>query len=141
MKALSILQKTAVIATGLAVCAPAMAVKYGELDGNGHPHVGLMVALDSDGNPLWRCSGTMVTPTIYLTAGHCTYGAARVTIWFDADVDAGRPGNGYPFAGQVFGLRTHTRSSTIPPSSFTTSEWSFSTHPGIREEPTAHCRN
>ena len=29
--------------------------------------------------------------------------ATRVTIWFDADVDAGRPGNGYPRVGQVFG--------------------------------------
>ncbi len=85
------------------VATPASAIKYGELDGARHPNVGLMVALDDAGNPLWRCSGTLVSPRHYLTAGHCTYGAARVTIWFDADVDAGRPGNGYPFAGQVFG--------------------------------------
>ena len=81
----------------------ALAIKYGDLDSNDHPNVGLMVALDGSGNPMWRCSGTLVSPTIYLTAGHCTDGAARVTIWFDSDVDARRPGNGYPFAGQVFG--------------------------------------
>lgn len=52
---------------------------------------------------MWRCSGTLVSPRHFLTAGHCTYGASRVTIWFDADIDAGRPGNGYPYAGQVFG--------------------------------------
>jgi hypothetical protein len=52
---------------------------------------------------MWRCSGTLVSPRHFLTAGHCTYGAARVTIWFDADIDAGRPGNGYPFVGQVSG--------------------------------------
>ncbi|MGH2384452.1 MAG: hypothetical protein ACRDGB_05290 [Candidatus Limnocylindria bacterium] len=34
--------------------APAGAVTYGELDGDRHPHVGLMVAKDADGNPLFR---------------------------------------------------------------------------------------
>lgn len=62
-----------------------------------------MVALNANGDPMGRCSGTLVSPRHYLTAGHCTFGAARVTIWFDADVDAGRPGNGYPFTGQVGG--------------------------------------
>lgn len=86
-----------------ATTLPALAVKYGELDNDRHPHVGLMVAKDGQGNPMWRCSGTLVSPTIYLTAGHCTYGAARVEIWFAADIDAGRPGNGYPFNGEVSG--------------------------------------
>lgn len=89
--------------TALALCAPAHAIKYGDLDGDDHPNVGLMVALDADGNAMWRCSGTLMTPTIYLTAGHCTFGAARVAIWFASDVDAGRPGNGYPTVGEVFG--------------------------------------
>ena len=53
---------------------------------------------------MWRCSGTLVSPRHQLTAGYCTCGAARVTIWFNADVDAGRPGNGYPTVGQVFGM-------------------------------------
>ena len=50
----------------------AFAVTDGELDGDGHPFVGLMIAQDADGNPLWRCSGTLLSPTLYLTAGHCT---------------------------------------------------------------------
>jgi V8-like Glu-specific endopeptidase len=79
---------------------PVGAVTDGELDGNGHPYVGLMVADDANGNPLWRCSGTLISPTIFLTAGHCTEApAVRATIWFEADIDAGRPGNGYPFGG------------------------------------------
>lgn len=82
---------------------PAFAVTYGELDGDRHPHVGLMVAKNASGAPMWRCSGTLVSPTMYLTAGHCTYGAARVEIWFAADVDAGRPGNGYPLHGEAGG--------------------------------------
>ena len=45
-----------------------------------------MVALDADGYPLWRCSGTFLSPTLFLTAGHCTESpAASATIWFDAD--------------------------------------------------------
>jgi hypothetical protein len=80
------------------------AITDGEPDGNGHPYVGLMVAQDGAGNPLWRCSGTLLSPTLFLTAGHCTEApAAHVEIWFAADVDAGRPGNGYPFNGEVGG--------------------------------------
>jgi secreted trypsin-like serine protease len=103
-------------AAALLAGAPALAVTDGELDGDGHPNVGLMVALDGAGNPLWRCSGTLVSPRHYLTAGHCTYGATRVTIWFDADIDAGRPGNGYPFTGPVNGT-PHTHPN-FPTASF-----------------------
>ena len=85
--------------------APVQAVKNGELDGDGHPYVGLMVAQDADGNPLWRCSGTLISPTLYLTAGHCTEApAAHVEIWFDADVESGIPGNGYPLTGDAGGI-------------------------------------
>src|SRR5512147_2908585 len=78
----------------------AAAITDGEPDGNGHPYVGLMVAQDENGAPLWRCSGTLLSPTVFLTAGHCTEApAAHVEIWFAADVDAGRPGHGYPLNG------------------------------------------
>lgn len=83
---------------------PAAAVTDGELDGNGHPYVGLMVAQDAKGNPLWRCSGTLISATVFLTAGHCTEApAAKAQIWFAADVESGIPGNGYPFRGDVGG--------------------------------------
>lgn len=83
---------------------PAAAVTDGELDGNRHPYVGLMVAQDADGTPLWRCSGTLIGSKLFLTAGHCTEApAAHVEIWFDADVESGIPNNGYPNDGQVGG--------------------------------------
>lgn len=88
----------------LGVAAPAGAVTDGTLDGDGHPYVGLMVAQDAAGNPLWRCSGTLLSPTVFLTAGHCTEApAAHVEIWFQSDVEHGIPQNGYPFTGQVDG--------------------------------------
>src|SRR5918995_6443324 len=80
------------------------AVTDGELDGERHPYVGLMVAQDAKGNPLWRCSGTLLSAKLFLTAGHCTEApAAKVAIWFQSDVESGIPANGYPFKGQVSG--------------------------------------
>jgi secreted trypsin-like serine protease len=77
---------------------PVAAVQFGELDGDAHPHVGLLV-FDVGGSPAWRCSGTLLSPTVMLTAGHCTFGTSGGRVWFDSDVSAGRPGNGYPFSG------------------------------------------
>ena len=93
-----------VVALTAIISGPAMAITDGVPDGNTHDFVGLMVAKNAAGQPLWRCSGTMVSPTVFLTAGHCTEApAASAEIWFDADVDAGRPGNGYPFDGPYQG--------------------------------------
>lgn len=76
----------------------------GELDGDAHPHVALMVATTATGQPLWRCSGTFISPTVYVTAGHCVSApAARAEIWLASDVESGIPGNGYPFTGDVSG--------------------------------------
>ena len=86
------------------VALPASAITDGSPDGDAHPYVGLMVAQDADGNPLWRCSGTLISPTLFLTAGHCTEApAAHVEIWFDADVESGIPANGYPLTGEASG--------------------------------------
>lgn len=102
MRRALLLLMTATLLSALAI--PAGAVTDGQLDGNGHPYVGLMVAQDADGNPLWRCSGTLLSATLFLTAGHCTEApAAHVEIWFDADVESGIPGNGYPLTGDVGG--------------------------------------
>src|SRR4029453_9894768 len=103
------------VAAVLVVAAqPASAVTDGALDGNAHPFVGLMVAQDSGGNPLWRCSGTLLSSTLFLTAGHCTESpAAHAEIWFAADVESGIPGNGYPNHGDVGGT-THTHPQYDP---------------------------
>jgi secreted trypsin-like serine protease len=86
------------------VVGAAGAVTDGYPDGEGHPYVGLVVAQTAEGAPLWRCSGTLISPTIFLTAGHCTEApAAHMEIWFDSDVQSGIPGNGYPNTGDVGG--------------------------------------
>jgi secreted trypsin-like serine protease len=99
---LAMLAAAALLATALAV--PAVAITDGQLDGNGHPYVGLMVAKNQAGAPLWRCSGTLLSPTVFLTAGHCTEAPAySAEIWFAADVQSGMPANGYPTKGEVSG--------------------------------------
>jgi secreted trypsin-like serine protease len=104
-KILALLGAVAVAcAIGVGAIGPAGAVTDGELDGNGHPYVGLMVAQDANGDPLWRCSGTLLSARLFLTAGHCTEApAAHVEIWFASDVESGIPANGYPNNGDVGG--------------------------------------
>jgi V8-like Glu-specific endopeptidase len=105
----------AIVALGIGNAA---AISDGDLDGNGHPYVGLMVASDAAGNPMWRCSGTLLSSTLFLTAGHCTEApAAHVEIWFAADVQSGVPANGYPFKGDVGGT-PHTHPSYNPAAFF-----------------------
>lgn len=52
----------------------AAAITYGEPDGTEHPYVGLVVFYDEEGTPTHRCSGTLLSSTVFLTAGHCTSG-------------------------------------------------------------------
>lgn len=50
---------------------PAQAISYGEFDGTDHPNVGSMVVRVGDIYYQW-CSGTLISPTVFLTASHCT---------------------------------------------------------------------
>ena len=92
----------AVLAAALAIgIVPAGAITDGTPDQEGHPYVGLMIAKNAQGVPQWRCSGTLLSSTIFLTAGHCTEApAARIEIWFDSGYPTPIPlGDGYPAAG------------------------------------------
>ena len=78
---------------------PAGAVTDGEPDGNGHPYVVLLL-MDVDGAPAYRCSGTLIAPTYLLTAGHCAGAPGEFSgmrVFTESDVDNGN--NTYPYAG------------------------------------------
>ena len=56
------------------VASPAGAITYGELDDGEHPYVGFMIFFDPAEPGWFSCSGTLLDPDTFLTAGHCTYG-------------------------------------------------------------------
>jgi Trypsin len=94
----------ALVAAFAIIVVPAGAVTDGELDGNGHPGVVLLL-MEVGGQPAFRCSATLLTPTVVLTAGHCTnnFPDAPFTgmrVFTESDVQAGiGTTNNYPFAG------------------------------------------
>jgi hypothetical protein len=68
-----------------------------------HPYVGLLVMYDDAGEFMGRCSGSLLSPTVFLTAGHCTDGATSARVYFQQDAGANYdpetgldPVSGYP---------------------------------------------
>ncbi|MDQ3068078.1 MAG: S1 family peptidase [Actinomycetota bacterium] len=64
---------------GLTVVATAAAITGSTPDGDAHPYVGALVV---DGRV--ACSGVLIAPTVFATAGHCGADGARVAVSFDA---------------------------------------------------------
>jgi hypothetical protein len=82
------LRSNILIAAGvaaLAVAAPAaFAITSGSLDGGAHPAVGLLLA-DRGNGPEPDCSGSLVSPTVFVTAAHCTGDLASARVWVSFD--------------------------------------------------------
>ena len=74
----------------LSVTTPVHAITYGELDGTQHPNVGGLVAPTAYSDGTWLyCSGTLISPTVFLTAAHCDEGTVSVTVTFGTAYQAG----------------------------------------------------
>jgi secreted trypsin-like serine protease len=73
------------VVAALLIClaAPALAITYGTPDGNLHPEVGALVGHFTSGTFPY-CSGTLISPTVFLTAAHCDLGTSRVLVTFDS---------------------------------------------------------
>ena len=81
---------------------------------NEHTYVGLIAFYDTNGDFVHRCTGTLLSDQVFLTAGHCVTlddngtPAASARIWFEQDAGAdydpatGTPASsGYPDSGGV----------------------------------------
>lgn len=66
--------------------ASAQAITNGQPDGKKHPSVGALVDYDSRGTSYAYCTGTLISPTVMLTAAHCNPGVARVNVTFESQV-------------------------------------------------------
>lgn len=79
----------AALAVALGLTAPAGAITYGEPDGNGHPEVGALLAPVAYSDGTWvTCSGTLISPRVFLTAAHCDQDVTRVAVTFDSVYDS-----------------------------------------------------
>ena len=80
----------AAAAAALCVVGVASAITNGGPDGNGHPYVGALLAPHAFSDGTWEeCSGTLISPTVFLTAAHCDLGLGRVAVTFDSQYVAG----------------------------------------------------
>src|SRR3954449_917485 len=75
----------AAAAATLILAGPAGAITNGTADGNAHPNVGGLVNATQFSDGTWiYCSGTLISPTVFLTAAHCGEGDPRVRVTFDS---------------------------------------------------------
>jgi trypsin len=59
------------------------AIVSGQLDENRHPNVGALLAPQAYSDGTWAtCSGSLISPTVFLTAAHCDWGLARMAVTF-----------------------------------------------------------
>lgn len=94
----------------LLLAAPVQAITFGQPDGNGHPNVGGLVAAQAYSDGTWLyCSGTLISPTVFLTAAHCAEGD-RVTVTFDPAYQDGDK----TYAGTWYGDPRYTWAQNDP---------------------------
>jgi secreted trypsin-like serine protease len=100
----------AVVLAALISASPASAITNGSPDGNKRPNVGGLVAATAYSDGTWLyCSGTLISPTVFLTAAHCAEGD-RVRVTFDtAYVDGDKT-----YAGTFHGDPAYNQTQSDP---------------------------
>src|SRR3954452_16313726 len=95
----------------LTLAAPAGAITDGTADGNGHPNVGGLVAATAYSDGTWiYCSGTLISPTVFLTAAHCAEASDRVRVTFSSAYQDGDK----TYSGTFHGDSAYNQSQSDP---------------------------
>src|SRR5512144_1601150 len=96
----------------LSLAAPAAAITNGAPDGSRHPNVGGLVAPQAYSDGTWLyCSGTLVSPTVFLTAAHCDEGGdGRVRVTFSGAYEPGDK----TYAGTFYGDPRYDQQQSDP---------------------------
>ena len=69
--------------------APRWRSRTASRTGSGHPEVGALLAQHAFSDETWEeCTGTLISPTVFLTAEHCDEGVSRVAVTFDSMYDS-----------------------------------------------------
>jgi hypothetical protein len=77
------------VATMLLIPSLAGAITFGSPDGNGHREVGALLAPHAYSDGTWEtCTGTLISPTVFLTAAHCDQDVTQVAVTFDSSYDS-----------------------------------------------------
>jgi secreted trypsin-like serine protease len=85
------------VAASLALAVPAQGITFGQVDTtNRFSNVGAAVFESEPGTKDILCSGTLIAPRVFLTAGHCTaylesQGIDDIWVTFDPSFDAASP--------------------------------------------------
>jgi len=69
------------------LAAPVAAITFGTVDvENRYSNVGGLI-FEADGEFFLGCTGTLIAPTVFLTAAHCVAPGERVLVTFDPSID------------------------------------------------------
>ena len=79
-----VLRLLVIVLASLTLAVPALAITGGEIDGDQHPSVGMLLG-DRGNGPEPACSAALVSSTVVLTAGHCTAQMPSNRVWVSFD--------------------------------------------------------
>jgi secreted trypsin-like serine protease len=113
------MRKLAALAAAMAIAFTAVAIGPAQtgdavIDGNAHPNVGAFLLPRTDGSLRIICSGSLASPRVFLTAGHCAYAAlvrgfTRTYVTFDPyfGLNADHSITSTPYAGTIINNPTY----------------------------------